>query len=63
MTKQANELIFISQIHRDGIGVTMLPADYTPHPATEEYELQRLSLTANTYIASSMNSYVVKIKN
>jgi len=62
MKKQAHELIFISQIHRDGSGVTMLPADYTPHPETEEYELQRLSLTLNTYIASSMNSYVVKIK-
>jgi len=63
MTKQANELIFISQIHRDGKGVKMLPDDYTPHPEDEQYELQRLSLTANTYIASSINSYVVKIKN
>jgi len=58
MTKKSNELIFISQILRDGSGVIMVDDD----GGGENYELTRLSITHDTYIASGFNSYVVKIK-
>ena len=59
MIKQASELIFINQIKRDGSGV--LPCNEF-NETSEEYTLNRLSISENTWIASGFNSYVVKLK-
>jgi len=67
MRKLAKDLIFISQIKRDGSGTKKVfkkeqkmleNAKYID----DEYELNSLSLSNKTYIASAFNSYVVKIK-
>lgn len=66
MKKKASELIFISKIKSDGSGVSrvfkrelhLLNND----PRKEEFNLTRLSISEDTYIASGFNSYVVKLK-
>ena len=60
MTKKGSELEFISQINRDGKGVTTnLDVGYLDDTI---FPLITLSLTRKTYIAIDMNMYVVKIK-
>lgn len=57
---EGKDLIFISRIERDGSGV--VPVDDDKHLQTEKFELNCLSMTKETYIASGFNSYVVKLK-
>jgi len=59
MTKEAKELIFINQIKRDGSGVLRC-SEFDP--TSEEYTLNRLSISEDTWIASGFNSYVVKLR-
>jgi hypothetical protein len=66
MKKKGSELIFISRIKRDGSGVELLD---TPDGKTEielsqndMFEINCLSISKGTYIASEMNSYVVKLR-
>lgn len=69
MTAKAHELEFVSQIKRDGSGT---------HPVSESYlktmlenklckdndfKLERLSISENTYIAFNFNAFVVKLKS
>lgn len=54
-------LEFISRIKRDGSG-TVYDDDYK-HLDNIKFDLQSLSITLGTWIASGFNSYVVKIKN
>jgi len=68
MRKNPTELIFISQIKRDGSGTKKIFKKDIKHlttnkfAASEEYEINRLSISEGTYIASGFNSYVVKLK-
>jgi hypothetical protein len=69
IVKKPRELIFISQINRDGKGVSevsdsFLQAIETNSIMREElYVLNSLSVTNETYIAhNSFNVYVVKLK-
>tara|TARA_R110000851_G_scaffold314677_1_gene476840 strand:- start:926 stop:1132 length:207 start_codon:yes stop_codon:yes gene_type:complete len=68
MRKKASELKFISWIKRDGSGTEQVPKsmlkmmlenDITKN---NEFEINSLSLSNNTYIASGFNSFVVKLK-
>ena len=69
MKKVAKDLIFISQIKRDGSGTFPVSDAYLNSMLNnslmneEKFKLHRLSITENTYIASGFNSFVVKIKN
>lgn len=57
------ELIFISQINRDGSGTTPVKEDYLEMLQSEKFDVTRMSLSENTFIASGFNSFVVKVKN
>ena len=67
MKKRAKELIFISQIKRDGSGTFPVPDSYLKAMLENEFmkddkfSLQCLSITEGTYIASHFNSFVVKL--
>lgn len=68
MRAKAKNLIFISRIIRDGSGTIPVEEKHIKYlttnkfAMTEEYEINRLSISEGTYIASGFNSYVVKIK-
>jgi len=68
MKKKAHELEFISQIKRDGSGVTKVKKSYlkamleNPLMNKEDFELHCLSMTEKTFIAINFNSFIVKIK-
>ncbi len=68
MKKLARELIFISQINRDGSGTVSVEEGYLKAMLDnalmkdEPFYVQRLSMTHNTYIAMGFNSFVVKLK-
>lgn len=61
---KGKDLIFISRILRDGSGIEKIEQQSEAKFMSDEaFEINRLSITQNTYIASGFNSYVVKIKN
>ena len=68
MKKKAHELEFISQIKRDGSGTIPVPEDYLKSMLEnslmkdEYFTLKCLSLSEKTFIASSFNSFVVRLK-
>ena len=68
MEKLAKELIFISQIKRDGSGTFPVPKSYLKAMLEntlmkdEPFYIRRLSISEDTYIAMGFNSFVVKIK-
>lgn len=67
MKKLASELIFISQIKRDGSGVKKVSKAYQKSMIENRlmntpFELHRLSMTEETFIAFNFNCFVVKIK-
>lgn len=63
MKAKGEELIFISRILRDGTGVEMIEdQDLMMHVRETVFNLNCLSLTQKTYIASEFNSYVVRKK-
>lgn len=69
MKKNPTELIFISRIKRDGSGTAKVFKKDVKHLTTnkfamkDEYEINCLSISEGTYIASGFNSYVVKLKD
>ena len=67
MKKLAHELEFISQIKRDGSGVTKVKKRYLKamceNPSMNEFELKCLSITEKTYIAFNFNAFIVRIKS
>jgi hypothetical protein len=74
MRLKGKHLEFISLIKRDGSGVIPIPTQWTNksgHAKTDdmsycdedEFDLICLSATEKTYIASEVNSFVVKIKS
>jgi hypothetical protein len=69
MKKKADELIFISQINRDGSGTMPVRESYLKAMKEntlmkdEDFKLHRLSISEDTYIAFNFNAFVVKLKN
>ncbi len=68
MTKKAHELEFISQINRDGSGTEPVKESYLKYMLEgtlvkdSDFELHRLSLSENTWIAFNFNAFVVKVR-
>ena len=61
MKRYGTELIFISRISGDGKKIE--DADISDYEKKDLFNLTCLSISNGTYIASSMSSYVVKLKN
>ena len=59
---KGEKLHFISVIHRDGSGTTNVENDDNSHINNDLFKITCLSISQGTYIASEMNSYVVKLK-
>lgn len=60
-----SELEFISILHRDGSGtskIKKLSSEYYQLIQHEMFELKRLSITEDTFLAFNFNVFVVKIK-
>lgn len=62
MILKGSRLEFISWIKRDGSGTEPITEDYLKILQDEKFEVNCLSLSQNTHIASGFNSFVVKIK-
>lgn len=64
MKRYGSELIFISRIFGSGKAIEIIEDIDMTGTATEEvYELNSLSISNQTYVASGMATYVVKLKN
>ena len=69
MKAKAEDLIFVSQIKRDGSGTHPVEESYLRAMEENElmkndkYKLNSLSITEETWIASGFNSFVVKVKD
>ena len=61
MKAKGEDLIFISRIKRDGSGVEF--EENYDHNNNDMFTIIPLSLTRKTFIAISINAYVVKVKN
>jgi hypothetical protein len=67
MKAYARDLIFISQINRDGIGTTPVEENYIKAMLEndlmkdDEFTIHCLSLSKKTYIAMGFNSFVVRL--
>jgi hypothetical protein len=60
MKRKAEDLVFISKINRDGLGVRILE-NYKN--TLDDFTLFCLSITEGTYIATNFfNYYIVRIK-
>lgn len=62
MKKLGSELEFISWIKRDGSGTKMVKRRHVEIMQGDEFEVHRLSLTEDTFIAHGFNAFVVKLK-
>jgi len=63
MTRYGCELIFISKINSDGKGINPVTEKLTKLENQDIFILNCLSISKGTFIASSMSTYVVKLKN
>ncbi len=63
MTRYGCELIFISRIDSDGKGIMPVLEKSTTVEDKEIFILNRLSISKDTFIASSISTFVVKLKN
>lgn len=61
-TAKGSELIFISNIGRDGKTITDVSEINMNHLNNTEFVLASLSFTQKTFIASEHNSYTVRLK-
>jgi len=62
MQKKGSQLEFISWINRNGHGTAPLPENMLQGVQDDTFELSRLSLSDDTFIAHGFNSYVVRLK-
>jgi hypothetical protein len=62
MTKLGSELIFINHIGRDGKKLNPVPVKDTEFLNKQRFKLIPLSLAYETFIASNLNLFIVKIK-
>jgi len=63
MKRYGSELEFISRINSDGLTVETVDEATMQAFEDKQFELNRLSISEGTYIASGFNSFVVKLKN
>ena len=63
MRLKGKDLIFISWIKRDGSGVKMVKKKLIQLIQEDEFEMNCLSISERTWIASGFNSFVVKRKD
>lgn len=64
MKRFASELEFISIISNDGLSIKNVEEiTLSDYEKKEIYKLTSLSISKQTYIASSMSTYVVRLKN
>jgi len=61
-TAKGKELIFLSNIQRDGSGTESVANVDMKHLNETVFKISCLSITNRTYIASEFNSYVVRYK-
>lgn len=59
---KGKKLHFISVIKRDGSGVVNVENEDHSHMNNDLFKITCLSISQGTFIASEMNSYVVKLK-
>jgi hypothetical protein len=62
MKLKGKQLIFISRILRDGSGVVDCSKLDMSNLNDDNFEINCLSITLKTYIATEMNAFVVKLK-
>lgn len=62
MTKKGRELEFISRINRDGSGTTPVDDSFIDFVQEDDFDIIRLSMTEDTWIATYVNAYVVRLK-
>lgn len=62
-TKYGRELIFLKRIKPDGSGVEDFDAEKHDWIKDERFKVNYLSMYKKTFIASGMNSYIVKLKD
>lgn len=62
MNHQGKELIFVSQIKRDGSGTKLVKKYLVLLMQNDYFVVTCLSIRHKTYIASGFNSFVVKFK-
>jgi len=63
MDKLGKELDFISWIKRDGSGTGMVKKRLIELMQDDVFQVNCLSITEGTFVASGFNSFVVKLKN
>lgn len=63
MKAKGKELEFISVIKSDGSGTTPVSTELSKVRENKTFDLIRLSISEDTYIAVGFNCYVVKLKN
>lgn len=61
MKRFGYELDFISSINRDGSGTKPVTDDYKYMMNNDQFEINCLSISEKTFIASGFNSFIVKI--
>ena len=68
MKRKAKDLIFISQIKRDGSGTEPVPEEMLENMLNNKFSkddnftINVLSMSNKTFIASGFNSFIVKLK-
>lgn len=62
MEAKGKDLIFIKQISGDGSELTMPTKSSLIFEQDTTFNLRHLSITNGTFIASAMNTYIVKLK-
>jgi hypothetical protein len=63
MKRYGSELEFLFHIVPDGSEVRDVKDEQLEAVNSDMFELNRLSISEDTYIASGFNSFVVKLKN
>lgn len=62
-TQLGKDIEFISRIRRNGSGTTPVDKEDMSHLDNAVFNMNCLSITCGTWIASEFNSYVVKLKS
>lgn len=61
MKLQGKDLIFVSQIKRDGTGTFSVDESYIEMLKDEWFSVRCLSISQSTFIANAFNSFVVRL--
>ena len=62
MLKSGKDLKFISRIFADGSGTEPVKQELVDRMQDDLFNITRLSITCDTYIASDMSTFVVEFK-